>query len=186
MCINIFRGTIPNEIGGLADLRFLQLDSNSLTGTIPSQLGQLDMLIFMSAADLQLNGIMPSQVCVNRGEPNNPDNGNLAVLIVDCDPADQKVGDYLLGPLQFTSFYVNQYMHNRYSVNAAPIVVFKSKVQLFHNSPRSGLRSKEMNWAKISHCLSTPFVRMKHLVLYFHLFIYVTHSVKHISCNIVL
>lgn len=145
MCINIFRGTIPNQIGGLADLRFLQLDSNSLTGTIPSQLGQLDMLIFMSAADLQLNGIMPSQVCVNRGEPNNPDNGNLAVLIVDCDPADQKVGDYLLGPLQFTSFYVNQYMHNRYSVNAAPIVVFKSKVQLFHNSPRSGLRSKEMN-----------------------------------------
>lgn len=85
------RGTIPSQVGGLTDLRFLQLDSNSLTGTIPSQLGQLDMLIFMSAAGLQLNGIMPSQVCVNRGEPTNPDNGNLAVLIADCDPADQKV-----------------------------------------------------------------------------------------------
>ena len=49
------------------------------------------MLIFMSVADLDLNGIMPSEVCANRGEPTNPENGNLAVLISDCDAADQKV-----------------------------------------------------------------------------------------------
>ena len=84
-------GTISTRIGELADLRFLQLDSNSFTGTIPTQLGQLDMLIFMSVADVDLNGLMPSQVCANRGEPANPDNGNLAILISDCDVADQKV-----------------------------------------------------------------------------------------------
>lgn len=71
------------------------MDSNSFTGTIPTQLGQLDMLIFLSAADLALNGMMPSQVCENRGEPTNPANGNLAVLIADCDPADQRVSSGL-------------------------------------------------------------------------------------------
>lgn len=84
-------GTISTRIGELSDLRFLQLDSNHFTGTLPSQLGQLKKLIFMSVADLNLNGIMPSQVCVNRGEPTNPDNGNLAVLIADCASDDQKV-----------------------------------------------------------------------------------------------
>jgi hypothetical protein len=53
------------------------------------------MLIFLSAADLALNGMMPSQVCENRGEPTNPANGNLAVLIADCDPADQRVSSGL-------------------------------------------------------------------------------------------
>lgn len=49
------------------------------------------MLIFMSTTDLNLNGMMPSQVCANRGDPTDPSNGNLAVLIADCDPANQKV-----------------------------------------------------------------------------------------------
>lgn len=75
----------------MTDLRFLQLDSNGFTGTLPSQLGELKMLIFMSVADLNLNGIMPPRVCANRGEPNDPNNGNLAVLIADCTTPNPKV-----------------------------------------------------------------------------------------------
>eukprot|EP00804_Cyclotella_cryptica_P004037 CCRYP_015449-RB/>CCRYP_015449-RB protein AED:0.36 eAED:0.36 QI:1362/0.75/0.8/1/0.75/0.4/5/0/218 len=87
---NSLSGTISSRIGRLTDLRFLQLDSNDFTGTLPSQLGDLKMLIFMSVVDLNLNGIMPPQVCTNRGEPNDSNNGNLAVLIADCTTPDPK------------------------------------------------------------------------------------------------
>lgn len=85
----------------------------------------------MSVADLDLNGIMPSQVCANRGEPTNPENGNLAVLISDCDAADQKVSScayyWRLAFIICTDYRLEH--HFRYFVNVVQIaVLFKNKL----------------------------------------------------------
>mmetsp|Transcript_32688 Transcript_32688/g.67063 ORF Transcript_32688/g.67063 Transcript_32688/m.67063 type:complete len:103 (-) Transcript_32688:2123-2431(-) len=82
---NALSGTISTKIGMLESLRFLQLDSNEFDGTIPTELGELNELVFAAFTDLNLNGMMPSQVCSNRGNPTDPSDGNLAVLVADCD-----------------------------------------------------------------------------------------------------
>ena len=88
---NRLSGTISSRIGNMETLKFIQLDNNQFTGTISTQLGELKELVFMSLANLELNGMMPSQVCSNRGNPTDPTDGNLAVLIADCATPNPKV-----------------------------------------------------------------------------------------------
>eukprot|EP00970_Alexandrium_tamarense_P010803 scaffold2238_cov192-Alexandrium_tamarense.AAC.8 len=88
---NRLSGTISSRIGNMETLKFIQLDNNQFTGTIPTQLGELKELVFMSLANLELNGMMPSQVCSNRGNPTDPTDGILAVLIADCATPNPKV-----------------------------------------------------------------------------------------------
>ena len=61
-------GAIPPELGNLANLEELSLDDNQLTGTIPPELGNLAKLEFLQLNDNQLTGAIP------------PELGNLANL----------------------------------------------------------------------------------------------------------
>ena len=59
---NELTGTIPAELGSLANLVQLQLWENQLTGTIPSQLGSLATLEVLALDDNQLTGAIPSEL----------------------------------------------------------------------------------------------------------------------------
>ena len=61
-------GAIPPELGNLANLEELSLDDNQLTGAIPPELGNLAKLEFLQLNDNQLTGAIP------------PELGNLANL----------------------------------------------------------------------------------------------------------
>ena len=61
-------GAIPPELGNLANLEELSLDYNQLTGAIPPELGNLANLEFLQLNDNQLTGAIP------------PELGNLANL----------------------------------------------------------------------------------------------------------
>ena len=39
-----FQGTLPTELGLLADLKFLYVSQNDFSGTIPTELGKLQLL----------------------------------------------------------------------------------------------------------------------------------------------
>ena len=60
LAINQLTGSIPSELGSLANLVQLQLWENQLTGTIPSQLGSLATLEVLALDDNQLTGAIPS------------------------------------------------------------------------------------------------------------------------------
>ena len=55
-------GTIPSELGGLANLRDLSLNGNQLTGGIPSELGNLSNLTWLWLAGNQLTGEIPPEL----------------------------------------------------------------------------------------------------------------------------
>jgi len=59
---NGLTGSIPPELGRLADLRLLHLAFNSLTGSIPSQLGDLDQLESLILAFNSLTGSIPDSL----------------------------------------------------------------------------------------------------------------------------
>ena len=65
---NNLTGTIPPELGGLANLYRLSLGKNNLTGTIPPELGGLISLEVLSLHNNELSGAIP------------PELGNLANL----------------------------------------------------------------------------------------------------------
>ena len=67
---NQLTGSIPPELGNLANLRELHLGSNQLTGSIPPELGNLANLQGLSLSNNQLTGAIP------------PELGNLANLKV--------------------------------------------------------------------------------------------------------
>ena len=66
--------TIPAALGGLSELRRIDLDVNSLTGEIPSELGRLSRLTHIYLYDNSLTGEIPAELG-NRG--------NLRVLYLD-------------------------------------------------------------------------------------------------------
>ena len=65
---NQLSGSIPSELGNLANLERLTLYDNELSGSIPSQLGNLAYLQALGLGSNQLSGSIPSQL------------GNLAYL----------------------------------------------------------------------------------------------------------
>ncbi|HRF34404.1 MAG TPA: RHS repeat-associated core domain-containing protein [Cyclobacteriaceae bacterium] len=60
-------GTLPESLGDLAYLTFLNLGGNQLTGAIPASLGNITNLNYLVMADNQLTGPIPSSIgqCVN-------------------------------------------------------------------------------------------------------------------------
>jgi uncharacterized repeat protein (TIGR01451 family) len=55
-------GTIPPELGNLADLEILNLSQNQLSGNIPSELGNLTKLYWLDLSANQLSGSIPAQL----------------------------------------------------------------------------------------------------------------------------
>jgi Leucine-rich repeat (LRR) protein len=56
-------GSIPSQLGGLTDLQFLVLTSNSLTSTIPTALGRLTSLIMVSLSlNWNITGTIPTEI----------------------------------------------------------------------------------------------------------------------------
>ena len=59
---NRLSGSIPSELGNLANLESLWLNDNQLSGSIPSELGNLDNLRTLWLNDNQLSGSIPSEL----------------------------------------------------------------------------------------------------------------------------
>ena len=59
---NRLSGTVPAELGRLANLENLNLAKNRLTGGIPAALGELSSLVYLSLADNQLTGALPMEL----------------------------------------------------------------------------------------------------------------------------
>ena len=59
---NNLTGTIPPELGRLANLTQLALRGNNLTGTIPPELGRLANLARLNLMENQLNGAIPAEL----------------------------------------------------------------------------------------------------------------------------
>ena len=57
---NQLTGSIPSELGNLANLTTLYLSSNQLSGAIPPELGNLANLTYLYLADNQLTGCVPA------------------------------------------------------------------------------------------------------------------------------
>ena len=55
-------GTIPSELGSLANLQSLSLSENRLTGGIPKELGSLANLLSLSLSENQLTGEIPKEL----------------------------------------------------------------------------------------------------------------------------
>ncbi|XP_023768455.2 receptor-like protein EIX1 [Lactuca sativa] len=56
------KGRIPETLGGLANLRDLDLSYNKLTGSIPESLGRLRFLQVLDLSENQLNGSIPESL----------------------------------------------------------------------------------------------------------------------------
>ena len=59
---NQLSGSIPSELGNLANLGVLWLDGNELSGSMPSELGNLDNLVTLWLGGNQLSGSIPSEL----------------------------------------------------------------------------------------------------------------------------
>ena len=59
---NQLTGSIPGELGSLANLERLDLSSNELTGSIPAELGSLANLESMSLSGNELTGSIPAEL----------------------------------------------------------------------------------------------------------------------------
>ena len=59
---NRLRGSIPSSLGNLASLEYLYLQANQLSGTIPSELGNLTNLRYLYLSNNQLSGTIPSSL----------------------------------------------------------------------------------------------------------------------------
>ena len=59
---NALYGTIPSEIGKLANVEFFDIDTNALTGTVPSEFGDLIHMVELDLDKNKLTGTIPSEV----------------------------------------------------------------------------------------------------------------------------
>ncbi|KAK4345640.1 hypothetical protein RND71_035816 [Anisodus tanguticus] len=90
-----FNGSIPRELGKLAELSFLALNSNNFTGEIPPTLGNLSKLYWLDLADNQLTGPIPVSTS----------SGSIPVILFSGDMVLIHVlfdGNYLSGSIPIT------------------------------------------------------------------------------------
>ena len=59
---NALTGTIPDQIGVLAELTWLYLYDNALTGTIPARLGGLAKAGYLGLSTNRLSGTIPTEL----------------------------------------------------------------------------------------------------------------------------
>jgi hypothetical protein len=59
---NVLNGTLPDEIGLLTSLTFLNLKRNMISGTVPSIIGSLTALTHLSLCYNAFTGTVPSQL----------------------------------------------------------------------------------------------------------------------------
>jgi len=59
---NALAGSIPTEIGGLTDLKFLKIQKNDITGTIPTEFGEMTNLENIRLNGNELTGTLPSEI----------------------------------------------------------------------------------------------------------------------------
>ena len=59
---NNLTGTLPSQLGELAELERLVLDGNSLTGRVPPELGNLGKLTMLNLRDNSLSGSIPAEL----------------------------------------------------------------------------------------------------------------------------
>lgn len=74
---NTLTGTLPTELGNLANLAALEIHSNFLSQTIPTEIGNMKNLALLDATGNMLSGGVPPEVCQLR-------QGDLQALSVDC------------------------------------------------------------------------------------------------------
>lgn len=58
---NALTGTIPQQLGSVANIQFLSLNNNQLSGNLPATLGNLTALRFMNLQENKLSGSIPSK-----------------------------------------------------------------------------------------------------------------------------
>ncbi|NJL04735.1 MAG: hypothetical protein HC911_07455, partial [Chloroflexaceae bacterium] len=83
---NQLTGSIPPELGSLTNLDWLHLSINQLTGSIPPELGRLANLTFLSLSDNQLTGSIPPELA----------NLNVSSLFLANNALDPNVTDAAL------------------------------------------------------------------------------------------
>ena len=59
---NRLTGSLPPELGGIANLTVLSLSDNRLTGSLPPELGNLSKLQYLSLSDNRLSGSVPPEL----------------------------------------------------------------------------------------------------------------------------
>ena len=59
---NGLTGSIPAELGNLANLEVLYLRSNGLSGPVPAELGNLSNLVYLSLGSNELSGPVPAEL----------------------------------------------------------------------------------------------------------------------------
>ncbi|MBA0796040.1 hypothetical protein Gohar_006840 [Gossypium harknessii] len=60
---NIFYGSLPQSLGNLSYLMYLDLHGNKFTGAIPSEIGNLMQLEYFDVSGNRLSGQIPEEVC---------------------------------------------------------------------------------------------------------------------------
>ena len=93
---NNLSGSIPAELGGLANLTSLGLTNNQLTGTIPAELGDLANLVELHLWGNQLTGTIPAEL---------GDLANLTILDLNGNQLTGTVPDSFLDLVSLESFY---------------------------------------------------------------------------------
>eukprot|EP01084_Bolivina_argentea_P012389 23215_1 len=104
---NNLNGTIPNSIGNLTSLNWLDLSKNQLTGTISNNIGKLTSLHVLYLQNNQLTGTIPNNI------------GNLTSLNWLYLSNNQLTGTIPNNIGNLTSLYV-LYLHNNQLTGTIP------------------------------------------------------------------
>ena len=77
-------GTIPTEIGVLANLKFLFLSENTLNGTIPTELAACTDLLEIRIGGNEISGVVPPVENSTTGLCSLRVKGQLTIFEADC------------------------------------------------------------------------------------------------------
>jgi hypothetical protein len=101
---NQLSGHIPEEVGMLSQLQYLDFSQNNLSGRIPEELGDCQALIFLDLSNNRLNGTMPYQI------------GNLVALQIVLDLSQNLITGEISSQLRkLTRLEILNISHNHLS-----------------------------------------------------------------------